>query len=82
MVASGIGVGIVARPVLSGYRQYDVIFKPLKDPAPALALVAAWRRGHSSPNLQAFLEVVRELSPVGGQASTESAPSENSTAEI
>ena len=69
MVASGIGVGIVARPVLSGYRQYDVIFKPLRDPAPALALVAAWRRGHSSPNLQAFLEVVRELSPIGGQAS-------------
>jgi DNA-binding transcriptional LysR family regulator len=61
MVDSGIGVGIVARPVVSGYRQYDVIFKPLRDPAPSLALVAAWRREDTSSNLQAFLEVVREL---------------------
>ncbi|CAA9418742.1 Transcriptional regulator, LysR family [uncultured Rubrobacteraceae bacterium] len=61
MVDSGIGVGIVARPVVSGYRQYDVIFKPLRDPAPSLDLVAAWRREDPSPNLQAFLEVVREF---------------------
>ena len=61
MVASGIGVGIVARPVVSGYRQYDVIFKPLRDPSPSLELVAAWRRDDPSSNLQAFLEVVREL---------------------
>jgi DNA-binding transcriptional LysR family regulator len=65
MVDSGIGVGIVARPVVSGYKQYDVIFKPLRDPAPSLDLVAAWRREDPSPNLQAFLEVVREL---GGAA--------------
>ncbi|MGH3146210.1 MAG: LysR family substrate-binding domain-containing protein, partial [Rubrobacter sp.] len=63
MVASGIGVGIVARPVLTGYRQYDVIFKPLRDPAPALDLVAAWRRDDHSSNLQSFLEIVRELTP-------------------
>nr|MBA2534262.1 LysR family transcriptional regulator [Rubrobacter sp.] len=61
MVDSGIGVGIVARPVVSGYKQYDVIFKPLRDPAPSLDLVAAWRREDSSSNLQAFLEVVREF---------------------
>ncbi len=63
MVASGIGVGIVARPVVSGYRPYDVVFKPLRDPAPALELVAAWRRDDPSSNLQSFLEVVRELAP-------------------
>ena len=67
MVASGLGVGIVARPVVSGYRPYDVVFKPLRDPAPALELVAAWRRDDPSSNLQSFLEVVREGTPGGGE---------------
>jgi hypothetical protein len=62
IVVSGIGVGIVDRPVISGHWQYDVIFKPLRDPAPSLELVAAWRRDPSS-NLQSFLEIVRELTP-------------------
>lgn len=65
MAASGIGVGIVARPVVSGYRQYDVIFKPLRGPAPVLELVAAWRRENVSSNLLAFLEIVREVAPAG-----------------
>jgi len=68
MVDAGIGVGIVARPVVSGYRRYDVIFKPLRDPAPSLDLVAAWRREDVAPNLQAFMEVVRELAPSGRSA--------------
>ena len=69
IVASGIGVGIVARPVVSGYRQYDVIFKPLRDPAPSLELVAAWRRDDTSSNLQSFLDIIRELTPsVDGSA--------------
>jgi DNA-binding transcriptional LysR family regulator len=69
IVASGVGVGIVARPMVSGYRQYDVIFKPLRDPAPSLELVAAWRRDDTSSNLQSFLEIVRELTPnVDGSA--------------
>ena len=63
MVASGIGVGIVARPVVSGDRPHDVIFKPLQDPAPVLELVAAWRRDCPSSNLQSFLEIIRELTP-------------------
>ena len=61
MVAAGIGVGIVARPVVSGFRPYDVVFRPLREPAPALDLVAAWRRDDLSSNLEAFLKVVREL---------------------
>jgi DNA-binding transcriptional LysR family regulator len=68
MVDSGIGVGIVAKPVVSGYKHYDVIFKPLRDPAPSLDLVAAWRREDFAPNLQAFMEVVRELAPDGRSA--------------
>ena len=74
MVASGIGVGIVARPMVSGYRQYDVIFKPLRDPAPALELVAAWRRDGPSSNLQSFLEIIRELTPDTDTASPDGYP--------
>ena len=69
MVASGIGVGIVARPVVSGYRPGDVIFKPLRDPAPALDLVAAWRRDDPASNLQSFLEIVWELTLADARAS-------------
>lgn len=62
MVGAGIGIGIVARPVVSGYRPYDVTFKPLRNPAPMLDLVAAWRRDDpTASNLQSFLEIVREL---------------------
>jgi hypothetical protein len=39
--------------------------KPSRDPAPALDLVAAWRRDDPSSNLQAFLEIVRELTRSG-----------------
>jgi len=72
MVASGAGVGIVARPLVSMSRPVGVVFKPLRDPSPVLDLVAAWRRADLAPNLQAFLEVVRELSPVEIRASTAS----------
>jgi hypothetical protein len=34
-----------------------------------LAAVLAWRRDDPSPNLQAFLEVVREFAPVEVRAS-------------
>ncbi len=43
-----------------------MVFKPLREPRPMLDLVVAWRREDPSPNLQAFLEVVRELAPIGG----------------
>ena len=75
MVAAGIGVGIVARPVVSGYKQYDVIFKPLRNPAPSLDLVAAWRREDPSSNLQAFLETVREVAPTEPASVTNATPS-------
>lgn len=63
MVASGVGVGIVARPLVSTFRPVGVVFRPLMEPAPALTLAAAWRREDPSPNLQAFVEVVREFAP-------------------
>jgi DNA-binding transcriptional LysR family regulator len=70
MVASGLGVGIVARPVVSGARPSDVVFKPLRDPRPALELVAAWRKGDPSSNLQYFLEEVRRSAPAEPRADT------------
>lgn len=63
MVASGFGVGIVARPLVSTFRPVGVVFSSLREPAPALTLAAAWRREDTSPNLQAFLDVVREFAP-------------------
>jgi len=63
MVASGIGIGIVARPLVSSFPHPGVVLKPLKDPSPKLDLVAAWRRKDPSSNLRAFLEVVREVVP-------------------
>jgi len=48
---------------LSRYQHYDVVFKPLRDSTPSLELVSAWRRDDPSSNLQAFLEIVREVAP-------------------
>lgn len=61
MVSSGAGIGIVAVPVVSTSRPGGVVFRPLREPTPVLNLAAAWRREDSSPNLQAFLGVVREF---------------------
>lgn len=65
MVSSGVGVAIVARPLVQTSRLPGVVFKPLREPAPVLELAATWRREDRSPNLRAFLEVVREFAPVG-----------------
>ena len=67
MVASGAGIGIVAAPVVSTSRPVGVVFRPLREPTPVLNLAAAWRREDPSPNLQAFLGVVREFVPGGGR---------------
>ena len=81
MVASGFGVAIVARPLVSMTRPVGVVFKPLREPSPRLDLVAAWRREDPSPNLQAFLEIVRELAPVEMQAGAATAPNGQPSAE-
>ncbi len=63
MVATGVGIGIVARPRVSAYRPAGVVFRALREPTPTLDLVAAWRRNNASPNLRAFLEIVRKHIP-------------------
>jgi DNA-binding transcriptional LysR family regulator len=69
MVASGAGIGIVVPPLVITSRPPGVVFRPLREPTPTLDLVAAWRRSDPSPNLQAFLKVVREFAPVEVRAS-------------
>jgi DNA-binding transcriptional LysR family regulator len=58
MVASGVGVGIVAKPLVTVF-QPGVVFKRLTEPSPILKLAAAWRRDDDSAHLRAFLEVMR-----------------------
>lgn len=61
MVASGFGIAIVARPLVSPSRLPGVVFRSLQEPAPVLDLAVTWRKKDPSPTLQAFLEVVREF---------------------
>lgn len=77
MVASGAGVSIVARPMVSASRPAGVVFRPLREPTLMLGLVVAWRRDDKSANLQAFLEVIREFAPVGVWSGNSPAPDEH-----
>lgn len=61
MVASGMGVGIVARPVVTESLPEGVVFRPLTEPSPGLDLVAAWRRGDPLRTLRTFLKVMDEV---------------------
>ncbi|MBA2441163.1 MAG: LysR family transcriptional regulator [Rubrobacter sp.] len=63
MVASGVGIGIVAPPLASAFRTDGVVFRPLTEPTPVLNLAAAWRRNDPSKNLQDFLDMLREFTP-------------------
>lgn len=74
MVASGAGIGVVARPMVSTFRPGGVAFRPLREPTPVLDLAAAWRRDNPSPNLRAFVEVVREFVPPDGIRAGDSSP--------
>ena len=76
MVASGIGVGIVARPLVAPSRLPGVVFRPLRDPAPALELAVTWRKDDDSSNLLIFLEVIREFASHPGTPQVSEAPDE------
>jgi DNA-binding transcriptional LysR family regulator len=82
MVASGAGVGIVARPLVSATRPGGVVFRPLRGPTPMLGLVAAWRRDNRSAHLQAFLGVIREFAPIEVWSGSSPAPDEHPPVEI
>jgi DNA-binding transcriptional LysR family regulator len=64
MVASRAGIGIVVPPMNSPVGVSGVVFRPLTGPTPALNLAAAWRQDNPSRNLQGFLDMLRERTPV------------------
>ncbi|MDQ3659074.1 MAG: LysR substrate-binding domain-containing protein [Actinomycetota bacterium] len=78
MVASGVGIGIVARPLVAPSRLPGVVFRPLREPSPALELAVTWRREDPSPNLRAFLEVVWEFAPSGTRTGDPVRPADGS----
>lgn len=60
LVAAGVGVALVSA-CLSGLRTDEVTYRPLIEPAVSVEYAAAWKQGKPSPIVQAFLNVVREV---------------------
>jgi DNA-binding transcriptional LysR family regulator len=60
LVAAGIGVALVPA-TLQNLSRAGLVYKPLTGVASRLELAVAWRRDDRSPLLEAFLEVVREM---------------------
>jgi DNA-binding transcriptional LysR family regulator len=61
LVAGGLGVALVPAS-LRNLRRTGVVYKEIEDPFPAAEMGVVWRRDDASTVLQAFLEVVEEIS--------------------
>ena len=60
LVASEIGIAIV--PVsLQNLQRTGVVYKPLIEPTPQAAIALTWRTQDTSPTVQRFLEVVKQV---------------------
>jgi DNA-binding transcriptional LysR family regulator len=59
LVAAGLGISLVPASALTNERD-GVHHRPLAPAGPAVELVVAWRRAQRSPQLHAFLDVVRD----------------------
>ncbi|MEB3182692.1 MAG: LysR family transcriptional regulator [Nostocaceae cyanobacterium] len=60
LVAAEMGVAIVPES-LQNLQRTGVVYKPLEEPTPKVAIAMIWRRYHTSATVQRFLEVVREV---------------------
>lgn len=60
LVAAGIGVTLVPESVQAVHRA-GIVYRPLKEPRPAVALSVAYRADEKSPVLPHFLQVVRRV---------------------
>jgi len=60
LVAAGIGVALVPA-TLENLSRRGLVYRPLAGTAAKLQLAVAWRRDNRSPLLEAFLNVVREM---------------------
>jgi DNA-binding transcriptional LysR family regulator len=63
LVAAGLGVGLVTASI-EGISGQDVVYLDLVDPTPRAEFSVVWRKDNTSPLLQAFLNVVKEVSQV------------------
>jgi DNA-binding transcriptional LysR family regulator len=61
LVAAGIGVALIPASVRS-LRKEDVQYRPLRERTPETGLAIAWRSSETSPALEQFINVVREVS--------------------
>ncbi len=60
LVAAGIGVTLVPESVQAVHRA-GIVYRPLKEPRPAVALSVAYRSDEKSPILPHFLQVVHRV---------------------
>jgi DNA-binding transcriptional LysR family regulator len=60
LVAAGIGVALVPA-TLENLSRRGLVYRPLAGTVAKLQLAVAWRRDNRSPLLEAFLDVVREM---------------------
>lgn len=60
LVAAGVGIALVSA-CLSGLRTDEVAYQPLVEPSTSVEYAVVWKRGDSSPIVQAFLNSVREI---------------------
>ena len=69
LVAAGMGVALVPES-MQNLRRRGVVYRPLKEPAPRVALAVAWSEGDIGPVLRSFLGVVEEVSGGWGRNKT------------
>jgi DNA-binding transcriptional LysR family regulator len=61
LVAAGMGLSLVPASMRT-VRWKGIVYRPVEDQMPPVAdLAVAWRRDETSPVVQAFLGVVREI---------------------
>jgi len=60
LVAAGLGVSLLPASIAKLQRE-GVVYRPLEAPAPTIELGMIWRSDDTSPSLQRFVEVVREV---------------------
>jgi len=73
LVAGGMGVSILPSSLRSLQRA-GVVYRPLKSPAPTSDMAVIWRPADTSPTLNAFLEIIREVEDIDGMRGSPEAP--------
>lgn len=67
LVGSGLGVSLVP-DTFARIHSPGVVFLPLKPELPPVQICAVWRRENTSPILDEFIRVAKDIYPAGGRA--------------